>query len=233
MIAVPTGNFGNILAAQYAQRMGLPVKKLICASNQNNVLTDFFRTGVYDRNRPFYTTESPSMDILISSNLERLLCMLGGEQTTRTLMAALSAEGRYAVDDEVRSALQTNYWGGCCDFAGTRAAIAATFAAYRYLLDPHTAVAVSVLGAYRRETGDDTPAVVAATASPYKFAQSVLGALGEEAEGFAAIERLEKKTGAAVPAPIAALRAQPVLHTRVCAVEEMPGVVLAGRFGAQ
>ena len=223
-IAVPTGNFGNILAAYYAMRMGLPVNRLICASNRNNVLTDFIRTGVYDRNRPFYQTESPSMDILVSSNLERYLHALGGVELTRACMDALRKDGRYRIPDALLAEMDKLFWGGFCDSDATCAEIARCWNESRYLLDPHTAVASGVLRQYRAETGDMTPAVVASTASPYKFADSVLAALGTESEGFDAIDRLAELTGVAVPKPIAALRGRPVLHERVCDVAELPEV---------
>lgn len=223
-IVVPTGNFGNILAAYYAMKMGLPVSRLICASNRNNVLTDFIRTGVYDRNRPFYQTESPSMDILISSNLERYLHELGGSELTGACMADLKRTGRYSVPEDVLSKMQKLFWGGFCDLDATRAEIARCWREERYLLDPHTAVASGVLRQYRTETGDLAPTIVAATASPYKFADNVLASLGVSAEGFEAIDRLAELTGVPVPKPIAALRGRPALHERVCDVCELPMV---------
>ena len=223
-VVVPTGNFGNILAAYYAMRMGLPVARLICASNRNNVLTDFIRTGVYDRNRPFYQTESPSMDILISSNLERYLYALGGPELTCACMEALKKDGRYTVPESVHGELRKLFWGGFCGSEETRAEIARVWNDHSYLLDPHTAVASGVLRQYRAETGDMTPAVVASTASPYKFAGSVLAALGESGDGFEAIDRLAALTGVPAPRPIAALRGRKAVHTRVCPVEELPAV---------
>ena len=155
---VPTGNFGDILAAYYAKRMGLPVGKLICASNKNDVLTDFLRTGVYDKNRPFHTTMSPSMDILVSSNLERLLFDLSGENDAevRGYMEALNASGKYEVSKTIKAALREQFWGGFCDEAGTTATIARYYKEHGYLIDTHTAVAAGVLEQYRVETGDET-----------------------------------------------------------------------------
>ncbi len=178
-IVVPTGNFGNILAAYYAKKMGIPVKRLICASNRNNVLTDFLRTGVYDRNRPFYTTISPSMDILVSSNLERLLYDLTGCDAERVagLMEQLRTTGRYEVDETVRRSLGELFWAGSCDDDATRAVIRDIFRDRSYICDPHTAVAVDVWQQYRRETGDETKTIIASTASPFKFASDVLEAI--------------------------------------------------------
>ena len=207
---VPTGNFGDILAAYYAKRMGLPVNKLICASNRNDVLTDFLRTGVYDRNRPFHTTMSPSMDILISSNLERLLFDLSGDndEEVRGYMAALAKDGRYEVSDDIKEALKEQYWGGFCDEAGTAAAIAKYFGEYGYLIDTHTAVAASVLEQYRAATGDETVTVFASTASPYKFCNHVLTAIGETpaGDGVELLDQLNSVSGVTVPRRLAALR---------------------------
>ena len=207
---VPTGNFGDILAAYYAKRMGLPVNKLICASNRNDVLTDFLRTGVYDRNRPFHTTMSPSMDILISSNLERLLFDLSGEndEEVRGYMAALAKDGRYEVSDDIKEALKEQYWGGFCDEAGTAAAIAKYFGEYGYLIDTHTAVAASVLEQYRAAIGDETVTVFASTASPYKFCNHVLTAIGETPAGVGVelLDQLNSVSGVTVPRRLAALR---------------------------
>ena len=180
-IVVPTGNFGNILAAYYAGKMGIPVKKFICASNKNKVLTDFFNTGVYDINREFYLTNSPSMDILISSNLERLLFDLSGENDAeiRMYMDALGSAGRYQVSDNIKAKLDDAFWGGCCSEEETEETIRRYWQDHNYLIDPHTAVAAEVLVQYRVASGDETPAVVVSTASPYKFCGSVLTAIGE------------------------------------------------------
>ena len=230
-IAVPTGNFGNILAAYYAKRMGLPVKKLICASNSNNVLTDFLRTGVYNRNRPFYTTISPSMDILISSNLERLLSDLTGSDTVvRTLMRTLRETGSYCVDTETLRQIQNLFWAGFCDDQQTRTEIHDLYQSENYLCDTHSAVAVQVYQQYVAETGDqDTPAVIASTASPYKFADSVLAAVSgtaPEGDDFEKIAALSALTHTTVPAPIAALRSKQPRFTESCTPEQMPQTVL-------
>ena len=206
---MPTGNFGNILAAYYAKDMGVPINRLICASNSNNVLTDFFNTGVYDRNRTFYNTISPSMDILVSSNLERLLYAITGENSmVRDCMSQLTATGRYQVDERTMDKISRLFKGYCCDNEETKRVIGAIYRQFDYLIDPHTAVAFSALGKYREETGDETPAIVASTASPFKFCDSVLSALGEKelAEGLDILDQLSEKTGQPVPAPLAALR---------------------------
>ena len=225
-ITVPTGNFGNILAAYYAKQMGLPVKKFICASNKNNILTDFLRTGVYDRNRPFYTTSSPSMDILISSNLERLLYHLYSNDApciTR-LMAQLSADGKYQVSAEVLEALKKEFYAGFCDEAETSETIAKLFSDEHYLCDTHTAVAVKVYEDYRKETGDETPCIIASTASPFKFADAVLGAISKEAiptDGFELLEKLSAVSGAPVPTPLSSLKSLQVLHSSCVSKETM------------
>ncbi|WP_409968671.1 threonine synthase [Bengtsoniella intestinalis] len=207
---VPTGNFGDILAAYYAKRMGLPVGKLICASNKNDVLTEFLNTGVYNRNRPFHTTSSPSMDILISSNLERLLFDLSGEDDAliRTYMTALATEGKYTVSDGILASLKDQYWGGYCDEDGTFTTIADYYKNRGYLIDTHTAVAVNVMEQYRKATNDETITVFVSTASPYKFGDNVLSALGEtpETDSMALIDQMYALTGVAVPARLAALR---------------------------
>lgn len=215
--AVPTGNFGNILAAVYAKRMGVPIHKFICASNRNNILTDFIRTGVYDRNRPFFTTTSPSMDILISSNLERLLYHLYGSDPApvKSLMESLKSTGRYEVTQEVLKSLQQEFFGGCCDDATVSQTIAELFRDNHYLCDPHTGVAVNVYRQYLRETGDNRPCVIASTASPYKFAAAVLKSLCGDtapADEFEMVSRLSEITGVPVPAPLAALKGRKVLH---------------------
>ena len=200
---VPTGNFGDILAAYYAGRMGLPVGKLICASNRNDVLTDFLRTGVYDRNRPFHTTMSPSMDILVSSNLERLLFDLSGENDAevRGYMEQLASTGRYEVSDAIKAALAEQYWGGFCDENGTAAAIADYYRNKGYLIDTHTAVAASVMEQYRKATGDETVTVFVSTASPYKFCNHVLTAIGETpaGDGVELLDQLHAVSGVTIP----------------------------------
>ena len=228
-VCVPTGNFGNILAAFYARDMGVPINKLICASNSNNVLTDFLRTGVYDRNRTFYNTMSPSMDILISSNLERLLYAITGEdQQVREYMEELNRTGRYEVDEKVKEKIQRLFAGYCCDDATTQKVIDAVYRKFDYLIDPHTAVGFSALTQYREESGDMTPTVVASTASPFKFCDNVLGALGERnlREGLDILDQLSEKTGQPVPAPLAGLRGKSARFQRTEEKEHMVDAVL-------
>lgn len=214
-VVVPTGNFGNILAAYFAKKMGLPINKLICASNSNNVLTDFINTGVYDRNRKFYTTISPSMDILISSNLERLLYMLCGEDDAqiREWFGSLAKTGRYEVTDSVKAALKAEFYAGCCDDAETEQTIKRTFDKYSYTCDTHTAVAVKVYNDYREKTGDTTKTVIASTASPYKFSASVLEAIEgkkPEMDEFAMVDRLCELSKYEIPASLAALKGKEI-----------------------
>ena len=225
---VPTGNFGNILACYYAKKMGLPVGKLICASNSNNVLTDFIRTGIYDRNRPFYTTASPSMDILISSNLERLLYDLtGSDAEVRDYMKALAETGKYQVSEEVLEKLKEHFVSGFCDDERTLNTIEKVFHDKGYLMDTHTAVAYTVLQDYRAATADDTPAVVVSTASPFKFCDSVLNALGvkELRPGTAILQQLTEITGKPAPKPLAALEGKEVRFTQVTEKDNMTQVV--------
>ncbi len=209
-VTVPTGNFGNILAAYYAKEMGVPIKKLICASNKNNVLTDFINTGVYDRNRAFHTTISPSMDILISSNLERMIYMLSGGDSDRVAewQKNLKENGRFEVCGCVKEKINELFFGGCCDDELTKKTIKETYEKYGYLMDTHTAVAMAVYNEYREKTGDTAPAIIASTASPYKFADSVLSALGGDMpeDDFCKLSALSEKTGTAIPAPIASLK---------------------------
>ena len=209
-VCVPTGNFGNILAAYFAKLMGIPVAKLICASNENNVLTDFFTSnGTYNRVRPFHTTISPSMDILISSNLERLLFLVSGYNDTMVadLMAQLSENGKYSVPADVYKTIGECFAAGYCDDAQTKETIARLFSEKKYLSDTHTAVAVKVYEDYKAATGDTTPTVIASTASPYKFCQSVISALGGEvtSDGTELLDQLQEMTGTKAPAPLAAL----------------------------
>ena len=230
-VTVPTGNFGNILAGYYAYEMGLPVKRFICASNSNKVLTDFIRTGVYDKNRDFYTTVSPSMDILVSSNLERLLYALSGcdDKLTKSYMDALKTKGCYEVSDSIREKIQSMFYGGFADEDATKATIRDLFDQQGYLCDTHTAVAVSVCDAYIKETGDDTPVVIASTASPYKFSKAVLDAIdpGELPESeFDMVERIHELTGCEVPAPLATLKGKKSRFGDVTDKEDMQGVVL-------
>ena len=193
-IVVPTGNFGNILAAYYAKSMGIPVNKLICASNANNVLTDFINTGIYNKNRDFHTTISPSMDILISSNLERLLYHLCGEDDDKICewFGKLATEGKYEVTDEVKKAISDTFYAGCCNDMETKAVIKEIFDKYSYTCDTHTAVAVKVYEDYKKNTGDNTKALIASTANPYKFNASVLDALGECDANLGEFEMVDK-----------------------------------------
>ena len=229
-VVVPTGNFGNILAAYYAKKMGLPVNKLICASNANNVLTDFLTTGVYDRNRAFYATTSPSMDILISSNLERLLYDLCGrdDATIRDWFGQLGKTGRYEVSQEVKDQIKELFWAGCCDDEGTKQTIGDTFRKDHYLCDTHTAVAVNVYRQYKETTGDETKTVIASTASPYKFASSVLGAITDNIpeDEYAQIDELNRISGLPVPNALAELKNKPVRFTGSIEKSEMEETVL-------
>ena len=229
-VVVPTGNFGNILAAYYAKKMGLPVNKLICASNANNVLTDFLTTGVYDRNRAFYATTSPSMDILISSNLERLLYDLCGrdDTTIRDWFGQLGKTGRYEVSQDVKDQIKELFWAGCCDDEGTKQTIGDTFRKDHYLCDTHTAVAVNVYRQYKEATGDETKTVIASTASPYKFASSVLGAITDNIpeDEYAQIDELNRISGLPVPKALAELKNKPVRFTGSIEKSEMEETVL-------
>ncbi len=227
-IVVPTGNFGNILAGYYAKQMGIPVGKFICASNENKVLTDFINTGIYDIKRDFYLTNSPSMDILISSNLERLLYHLSGGngEEIKALMAQLDTEKVYKVSDKIKAGL-ADFYGGYADVAQTNETISQMYAEHGYLMDTHTAVAYKVYEDYRKETGDTTPTVIASTASAYKFAESVAKSigLGEEENGFRYVEALAAKTGVRVPKGLKDLDKKEVRHTGVINIEEMMNVV--------
>lgn len=224
---VPTGNFGNILAGYLAMRMGLPAGRFLCASNANNVLSDFLATGVYDRNRPFHQTISPSMDILISSNLERLVYLASGgnDAAVADYMHSLAQTGRYELRGEAKAAIQADFLGGYADDAQTKAAIRRVYERHGYLMDTHTAVAWDV--AERITLANKT--VVLSTASPYKFCASVLEALGEEIsmDEFAQMERLHEITGVAIPAGLAGLRNLPVLHKDVISLDEMESYVLS------
>lgn len=231
-ITVPTGNFGNILAAYFAKQMGLPVNKLICASNSNNVLTDFIETGVYDKNREFITTVSPSMDILVSSNLERLLYILSGRNDSldKEYMTALSNEGKYEVSDKVKSAVKNEFFGGCCTEEETLQTIASLYNDTGYLCDTHTAVAVNVYEKYVKATDDKTPNIIASTASPYKFSRAVLSALKgkniDEDDEFAIVDKLSALTGTEIPAPLEATRAMEDRFKNLIDVDEMPDYVV-------
>ena len=230
-VVVPTGNFGNILAAYYAKKMGLPIGKLICASNSNNVLTDFIRTGVYDRNRKFYTTISPSMDILISSNLERLIYDLSGCDSARVKgwMDSLAATGRYEVDEDVKAKISELFWAGCCDDACTQDTIKDVFVNEEYLSDTHTAVALNVYEQYASAFGRDVPTIIASTASPYKFAPAVLGAIAQDKvseDEFDMLAALNSVSGMEIPSPLAGLKGKEVRFDRVCDGCEMKETVL-------
>lgn len=231
---VPTGNFGDILAADYAQKAGLPVGRLICASNENNVLTDFIRTGTYDiRTRAFHRTISPSMDILISSNLERLLFDLSGRDgdKIRGMMTKLASDRVYTIDEAMFAGLRARYDAGYVDEAGIRAEIARRFAEDGYLMDTHTAVASAVLRDYQARTGDTTPSVIVSTASPYKFGASVLEAIAGRAaaegkDDFACCRALAQLTGTREPDQIAKLPDLPVRHSAACEKDAMAEAVL-------
>jgi threonine synthase len=233
-VAVPTGNFGNILAAYFAKEMGLPLGKLICASNSNNVLTDFIASGAYDRKRPFYTTVSPSMDILISSNLERLLYYLGGQDAAkvRRWMEQLKSDGAYRVDAATAARIADRFGGGYASEAETLDTIGRVFRDCGYVMDTHTAVGKAVYDRYAAASGDRTPVLIAATASPFKFNSSVLRALsgspaGEGASEFELLEQLHSVSGQPIPAGLRALDQKPVRHDGVCAKEAMAEAVAA------
>lgn len=213
-IVVPTGNFGNILAAYYAKHMGIPVNKLICASNINNVLTDFINTGVYDRNRHFYPTVSPSMDILISSNLERLLYIMTGKNDTliSEWFGKLSAEGKYEVSDDVKVKLSEEFCAGFCDDEQTKATIHEIYEKYSYTCDTHTAVAVKVYEDYKKSTGDTTKTIIASTASPYKFSAAVLEAIEgktSDISEYEKVDRIAELSDIPVPSALADLKNKP------------------------
>ena len=224
-VVVPTGNFGNILAAYYAKQMGIPVNKFICASNENKVLTDFINTGIYDiSERSFHVTNSPSMDILISSNLERLLYHLSGNngEEVKELMTSLDQNKKYEVSDKIKEGLK-EFYGGFADETETKTAIGKLYKEEKYLMDTHTAVAYKVYQDYRKETGDETPTVIASTASAYKFAESVCDAIGlpQFRNGFDAISALYAYTGVNVPKGLRNLESKTVRHTGVVDKEQL------------
>ena len=228
---VPTGNFGNILAGYLARCMGLPIHKLICASNANNVLTDLFNTGIYDKNRALITTISPSMDILISSNLERLLYYMseGDGNAVRFYMNSLSKEGRYRLDRELMAKLSTVFAAGYCDEDETMQEINYVFRSYGYLIDTHTAVASKVLSQYRKNSGDNTTCVIVSTASPYKFSGSVLSALGESnaaLSGFEQMDWLYKATGMPIPKKLNEIRSKAMRFNCTIKKEDMKKAVM-------
>lgn len=231
-VVVPTGNFGNILAAWYAKRMGLPIGKLICASNENKVLSDFFRTGIYDRRREFFRTNSPSMDILISSNLERFLFEISGHDGALVAgyMQELQEKGVFQAEPGLLKKMQELLWAGWADEAKGARALRDTFQRYHYLVDTHTAVALAVYEEYRQETKDETLAIIDATASPFKFAKNVMEALGgEEApadlDELLILDALSSYTGMPVHPALENLDKRPVLHNKIIQKEEMKDFV--------
>ncbi len=227
--SVPTGNFGNILAGFYAKMLGLPVNKLICGSNENNVLYDFIKTGIYDRNRKFHKTISPSMDILVSSNLERLLYYMSGKnnEEVKSLMELLSSEGRYEVSDKIKKEINNHFYAGCVFESDTENTIKETFENCGYLLDTHTAVAYKALEDYKKETKDKTVSIIMSTASPYKFSGSVYESLYGKSDKneFEIMDELFKKTGVSIPDNLKGLKNKKVIHTVVCEKEEMEDFV--------
>ena len=228
-VVVPTGNFGNILAAYYAKQMGLPIHKLICASNENRVLYDFFRTGTYDRKRDFILTTSPSMDILISSNLERLIYRLTGENAEKCaeLMKSLSEGGEYTITEEMKAQLG-DFYGNFCSEEETANTISEIYKDSNYVIDTHTAVAAGVYKKYVSETEDHLPTVIASTASPYKFTRSVMDALGEDhkdLDDFGLVDALSALSKVPVPRAVEEIRTAPVLHDRVVDAVDMPAAV--------
>lgn len=229
-VVVPTGNFGNILAAYYAKQMGVPIGKFICASNENKVLYDFFCTGCYDRNREFMLTNSPSMDILISSNVERLIYRIAGNdaEKNRNLMENLAQKGHYEITEDMKAALG-EFYGNYASEEETAEAIKNLYEKTGYVMDTHTAVASSVYEKYRKETGDTTKTVIASTASPFKFTRSVMNAIDGKFEAmgdFELVDELSRLAKRAVPKAIEEIRTAPILHNRIASVEEMPEVVL-------
>ena len=227
--SVPTGNFGDILAGYIAKKLGLPVGMLICASNANNVLTDFIRTGTYDKRRLLLKTQSPSMDILVSSNLERLLYLMSGDcALVSSLMQQLNENGIYTLPPELQQAVQAEFWAGCCSDEQGREVIGRVWAEHSYLCDPHTAAGWAAAEEYRSATGDMRPMVVLSTASPYKFPAAVLQAIGsaESSDEFRQMEQLHRETGVAIPPMLAALEQKEEKHTAVIAKADMPDFVL-------
>lgn len=228
-VVVPTGNFGNILAAFYAKNMGLPIAKLICASNDNKVLYDFFRTGTYDRNREFVLTSSPSMDILISSNLERLIYRIAGNdaEKNKELMAALSSQGNYEITEEMKKGL-SDFYGNYATEEETAAEIRRVYESCGYVLDTHTAVASAVYQKYLEETKDGKKTVIASTASPFKFTRSVMNAIDSKYDAmgdFELVDELSKIANVAVPKAIEEIRTAPVVHDTQCDVDQMKDTV--------
>lgn len=229
-VAVPTGNFGNILAAFYAKNMGIPIAKLICASNENKVLYDFFATGAYDKNREFLLTSSPSMDILISSNLERLIYRIAGNDPVKNveLMKSLTASGRYEITPDMKEQL-ADFYGNYTKEDETAEVIRDLYEKTGYIIDTHTAVAAGVYQKYKKDTLDtDTKTIIASTASPFKFTRSVMNAIDakyDQMSDFELVDELSRIGNVAVPQAIEEIRNAKVLHDTVCAVEEMPRIV--------
>ncbi len=230
-ICVPTGNFGNILAAYYAKQMGLPVNKLICASNKNSVLTDFLTTGTYDKNRKFHTTISPSMDIIISSNLERLLYIVSGmnDELVAEYMSSLSNSGKYTVSEDIKNKIDVDFAAGFCDDELTKIAIKKIKDEYDYTADTHTAVAIKVYLDYKEATGDTTKTVIASTANPYKFNKSVLEAISPEnldgLDEFELLDRLSKVSGYVIPESLSGLKTKEIRFNKVTTKENMKDAV--------
>jgi len=228
-VVVPTGNFGNILAAYYAKNMGLPINKLICASNDNKVLFDFFKTGCYDKNRKFILTSSPSMDILISSNLERLIYKTAGESSVENaqMMQALASEGKYIITDEMKKQL-TDFYGNYSTEEETAKIIKEIYETTGYILDTHTAVAASVYQKYKEETNDSAQSIIASTASPFKFTRSVMNAIDSNYDSmgdFELVDELSRIGNIQVPKAIEEIRTAAVIHDTVCEVKDMEAVV--------
>lgn len=229
-VVVPTGNFGNILAAYYAKNMGIPIAKLICASNENKVLFDFFESGTYNKNREFILTNSPSMDILISSNLERLIYRIAGNDAVKNaeLMKALTTAGEYTISDDMKAELK-DFYGNYTSEAETAKVIKDLYEKTGYIIDTHTAVAAGVYAKYKKDTGDtETKTVIASTASPFKFTRSVMNAIDpayDSKTDFELVDELSKLGNVAVPQAIEEIRTAPVLHDTVCEVDEMVDAV--------
>lgn len=228
-VVVPTGNFGNILAAYYAKNMGVPIHKLICASNDNKVLFDFFKSGTYDRNREFILTSSPSMDILISSNLERLIYRIAGNapEKNAAFMKSLSEKGVYEITEEMREELK-DFVGGYAGEEECFAMIKKLYDEFSYVIDTHTAVAAAAYEKYREETKDTTKTIIASTASPYKFTRSVMKAIDEKYDSmgdFELVDELSRISNTDVPKAIEEIRTAPVLHNTVCGKDEMKSAV--------
>ncbi|MBR5637924.1 MAG: threonine synthase, partial [Pseudobutyrivibrio sp.] len=224
-VVVPTGNFGNILAAYYAKNMGLPIAKLICASNENKVLYDFFTTGEYDKNREFILTNSPSMDILISSNLERLIYHIAGDDAAKNteLMESLKSTGKYQITSDMQAKLDS-FYGNYASELETGMTIKELYQETGYVIDTHTGVAASVYNKYKKETGDDKVTVIASTASPFKFTRAVMGAIDtayEKEEDFVLVDKLSELAQVEVPNAIEEIRSAPVRHDTVVEVADM------------